>query len=84
MKSVLFFFLQEEVRATSAVNVVGITQIRILVLKTGVLTRKYVGPSKDLRSLVPSTRILIFRKDNLWMMNQKPQVRTFVNCGGKK
>ena len=70
----------------SAVNVVGITQIHILVLKTGVPTRKYVEPSKGLRSLVPSrpTRILICRKGIVWMMNQKPQVRTFVNCGGKK
>lgn len=68
----------------SAVNVVGITQIHILVLKTGVPTRKYVEPLKDLRSLVP-TRILICRKKIVWMMNKKHQVRNILwNCSGKK
>lgn len=74
------FVMLQEVRAMSALNVVGVIQIHTLVLKTGVHTRKFVEPSRDLRSLIPKcpTRILICRKILAWMMSKNSQVRTFV------
>lgn len=65
-------------------NVVGVILIHILVLKTVVLTRKSVEPSKDLRSLIPirRNRILICRKNTAWLMSKKPQVRTICALDG--